>query len=115
MGRSSRREQILDGLWFLTWALLSSLWCVTAARQLGATFDEPFYLTSGLDFWRTGSHHALMKKGTMPLPMDCQTLPLFLWERWRGTPFDLTTDVPRLLPWARAVTLAFWWLLLWYG
>ena len=31
----------IDWLWFLACALASSLWCVTAASQLSATFDEP--------------------------------------------------------------------------
>ena len=34
----------------------SSIWCVTAAARLGPTFDEPLYITRGLERWRTGSH-----------------------------------------------------------
>jgi hypothetical protein len=51
----------------------------------------------------------------MPLPVDVATGPLYLWERWRGTPIDLTTEWDRVLPWARAGNLVFWWLLLGYG
>jgi hypothetical protein len=103
---------LFDCLWLLAWGVASSAWCVTAAGQLSATFDEPIYVTRGLDHWRTGSHAGLMQLGTMPLPVDVQTLPLYLWERWQGTRFDATADLDRLLPWARAATLLFWWLLL---
>lgn len=115
MKRAGRNDLALDWLWFLAWALASSVWCITAASQLGATFDEPFYVASGLDFWRSGSHRSLLKKGTMPLPIDLFSLPLALWERWSGTQFDPVLDLERLLPWARAGTLAFWWLLLGYA
>ncbi len=43
-----------DWLWFLVCAGLSSLWCWTAAGELGATYDEPIYLQRGLEHWRTG-------------------------------------------------------------
>src|SRR5262249_44213898 len=99
-------------LWVGAWVLLSSLWCVTSARHLGATFDEPVYITEGLKRWRTGSTAGLMKLGTMPLPVDVQTLPLHLWEKWHGTPIDAVADFHKVLPWARAATLLFWWLLL---
>lgn len=104
-----------DAVWFLAFALTSSAWCLGAGHRLGATFDEPFYLSSGLEHWRTGSCRTLMKAGTMPLPVDLQTLPLYLWERCRGEHFDLARDCQRILPVARAGTLAFWWLLLLYG
>ncbi len=51
----------------------------------------------------------------MPLPPHIQTLPLYIWERWRGEPFDVVQDLDRLLPIARMGTLPFWWLLLLYG
>ncbi|HKB42707.1 MAG TPA: hypothetical protein VKD72_40130, partial [Gemmataceae bacterium] len=94
-------------LWVGAWVLLSSLWCVTSARHLGATFDEPVYITEGLKRWRTGSTAGLMKLGTMPLPVDVQTLPLHLWEKWHGTPIDPVADFHKVLPWARAATLLF--------
>ncbi|HJT78353.1 MAG TPA: hypothetical protein VJ739_14210, partial [Gemmataceae bacterium] len=103
---------VADAAWLVVLGLVSSAWCVTAAGRLSATFDEPIYLTRGLERWRTGSHAGLLHLGTMPLPPDVQTLPLYLAERWRGRPFDVETDFERLLPWARAGTLAFWWLLL---
>ncbi len=96
-------------------AALSSLWCVTASRQLAATFDEPFYVREGLNRWRTGSMAPLLKLGTMPLPVDVQTLPLYLHEHFTGSPFDADADFDRVLPWARAGTLLFWWMLLFYG
>jgi hypothetical protein len=105
----------IDILWFLAWAIASSVWCITAARQLSATFDEPLYVSRGLEHWRTGSYRELLRLGTMPLPMDVQTLPLYLWECWRGIPLDPVNDWDAILPWARAATLSFWWLLLFYG
>jgi hypothetical protein len=112
---STRGARIFDGLWLLLWGIASSAWCVTAAGQLSATFDEPLYVHLGLEGWRSGSHGALLRVGTMPLPVDVQTLPLYLWERWHGTELDPVGDLDRLLPWARAGTLVFWWLLLIYG
>jgi hypothetical protein len=59
-----------------------------------------------------------MKLGTMPLPVDIDTLPLYLWEKWHGVLLDPQNDAAQLdtvLPWARAGNLAFWWLLLCYG
>ena len=115
MKQATTGERVLDLAWFLAWGLASSLWCVSAAGQLSATFDEPFYVARGLEFWRTGSHSGLLRKGTMPLPVDLSTLPLYLWERWHGVQFDPVSDLDRMLPWARATTLCFWWLLLAYG
>jgi hypothetical protein len=109
------RERLADVLWFLFWAIGSSVWCLTAAQQLGATFDEPLYVERGLEVWRTGSHAGLLHVGTMPLPVDVETFPLHVWERWHGIRLDPVNDLERLLPWARAMTLVFWWLLLFYG
>ncbi|MBY0522727.1 MAG: hypothetical protein K2R98_04990 [Gemmataceae bacterium] len=104
-----------DWLWFVAFGVASSLWCLSAAGQLGATFDEPVYLNVGMETWRTGSNHGLMRLGTMPLPVDLVTLPLYTWEQWRGRPFDPVADFDVLLPYARAMTLLFWWLLLCYA
>jgi hypothetical protein len=109
------KERALDWLWFLCCGVAASLWCVTAAQDLGATFDEPPLVELGLQGWRAGSHSALLRLGTMPLPADVETLPLYLWERWHGTELDPVNDLDRLLPYARAATLVFWWLLLFYG
>src|SRR5947209_3636469 len=92
-------------IWFLACALLSSAWCVSSGFQLGATFDEPIYLQKGLEHWRTGSHEGLLRLGTMPLPVDVQTLPLYVWERCCGVAFDVTEDAERILPIARTGTL----------
>lgn len=106
-------------VWFLFWTAVSSVWCVTAARQLGATADEPPYVHMGLERWRSGSHGPFMAVGTMPLAIDVQTFPLYLAERLRGKPYELASDpavvLPKLLPWARAATLLFWWATLLYG
>src|SRR5579859_8178667 len=48
MERTSLRLLTRDRLWLLVCGMLSSLWCVTAAQQLSATFDEPGYLRMGL-------------------------------------------------------------------
>jgi hypothetical protein len=115
MEPSARRARIGDWLWLLFWGVVSSAWCLTASQQLGATFDEPLYLARGLEGWRSGSHAGLLRLGTMPLPIDVQTLPLYIYERATGTLLDPVTDCDRLLPWARVGTLVFWWLLLLYG
>src|SRR5436309_15324112 len=115
MERSGKLAAAGDWGWFLAFAVGSSVWCVTAAAQLGATFDEPVYVERGLKGWREGSHSGLLRMGTMPLPTDLDTLPLYLWERWHGVTFDPVRDLPQLLPWARACTLVFWWLLLCYA
>src|SRR2546428_8849817 len=112
---SLRCHRLWDTVWFLTCVLASSVWCLTAAANLSATFDEPFYVTQGLEFWRTGSHAGLLRKGTMPLPVDLETLPVFVWEHVRDVPFDLTIDLEDVLPVARAGALIFWWMLLTYG
>lgn len=115
MIQTSRVVCLIDVAWLLLWGVLSSLWCVTAAQQLGGTYDEPIYLTSGLQHWRDGSPAPLMHLGTMPLPVDTVTLPLYLYERWTGTQLDPLRDWEMVLPWARAANLVFWWLLLVYG
>jgi len=101
-----------DIAWLFAVIGLSSALCLSAGSTLGATFDEPFYIEKGLEHWRSGSYRTLMRAGTMPLPVDVQTLPLSLWERGRGTPFRPATDRGEALPVARAMTLPFWWLLL---
>jgi hypothetical protein len=104
-----------DWVWLLLWGVASSAWCVGAAHQLGATFDEGTDIARGIEWWHEGTHRSLLKVGTMPLPMDVATLPLYVWERCNGTRLDLVNDLDRWLPLARAGTLVFWWLLLLYG
>lgn len=115
MQRARMAEQVLDWSWFLVLGAVSTLWCITAAGQLSATYDEPFYITQGLQCWHTGTHQNLLRMGTMPLPIDLETLPLYLWERWQGIRFDPQRDMDQLLPLARGITLLFWWLLLIYA
>ena len=115
MRQPGDRPTLFDGGWLLVCLVASTAWCVSAATQLSATFDEPLYLARGLEGWRTGSHAGLIRLGTMPLPIDVETLPVYLWERWRGEPFDLVADFDRILPIARLGALVFWWLLLVYG
>lgn len=109
------RDFWIDAAWLLAFGLASTLALRDLAYRVGATFDEPFYAAAGLECWRTGSTKVLMTKGTMPLPVDAVTLPLYAWERWRGVPFTPYVDLPVQLPIMRAGTLAFWWLLLFYG
>lgn len=111
----SAENRAADVAWLLVCVVVSSLAIIAAGRQLGVTFDEPFYIAQGLEFWRTGSHARLMSKGTMPLAVDLATLPLRVWELWSGIRFDPVADLARVLPVARTVTLVFWWLLLTYG
>jgi len=103
---------VIDLVWLLFFGVASASWCVTAAQALSATFDEPTYLREGLQHWRTGSSAELMKLGTMPLAIDLQTLPLILWEKWRGAALDPLREIAWSLTAARAMTLIFWWALL---
>jgi hypothetical protein len=106
-------DKAIDALWFGFWFALSACWILSAAAVVGATFDEPVYLELGAVFWRTGSHQELMRLGTMPLPMDLSTFPIFVYERWTGTRLDLFADMfPQLLFWCRAMILIFWAILL---
>lgn len=105
----------VDLVWLIAFGVASSAWCLTAATRLGATFDEPLYIKAGLTSWRTGSNKLLMRAGTMTLPVDVQTLPIYLWERARGQEFDPVADLHTVLPVARAANLVFWWLLLGYA
>jgi hypothetical protein len=109
------RGRWADAIWLLAFGLASSAWCLSAAARVGVTFDEPLYVKAGLVSWRTGSNKLLMRAGTMPLPVDVQTLPLYLWERFRGEPLDPVADLHTVLPVCRAANLAFWWLLLAYA
>jgi len=107
----NRQTAIIDGVWLFCFGLASTLWCLSAAAELGATFDEPTYLRYGLEHWHTGSYKQLMRLGSMPLVVDLQTLPVYLLERWRGT----TLPFAEALQLSRAVTLIFWWTLLFYA
>ena len=69
----------------------------------------------GLSGWRNFSHWGLLQLGTMPLPIDVQTLPLYLWELIQDAQIDPLNDLDSVLVWMRAGNLVFWWLLLWYG
>jgi hypothetical protein len=101
--------------WLIVFGLLSSAYCVLAAGHIGAVCDEPIYLLRGLEGWRLGSSGMLTKIGTMPLPVDVTTLPLYVWELLRGQRFDQISEIDRMLPVARAGTLVFWWAVLFYG
>jgi hypothetical protein len=111
----SQRSRILDWLWFLLFGAASCLWCSSSGSRLGATFDEPIYILRGLECWRTGSEQGLLRLGTMPLPINLATLPLYVLERCQGVALDPVHDLPALLPVARIMTLVFWWILLAYA
>lgn len=105
----------LDRGWIVLWGLVSSVWCLTAATHLSATFDEPHYLKHGLHAWRTGSYQQLLRAGTMPLPVDVEMFPVFIAEQVRGRPFSLETEFAIILQIARAGNLVFWWMLLYFS
>jgi hypothetical protein len=113
--RPQRQGWRTEVIWFLACAVLSSIYCVTSASHLGPTVDEPDYVFHGMNRWRTGRHNLFMNGGIMPLPCEVQTLPLYLVERVRGDPFEVTPDCTSLLPWVRAGNLVFWWMLLAYS
>src|SRR6266568_3509920 len=115
MADSNRSARLFDWLWLVAVGVAGTAMIVTASERTGGTFDEWFYLDAGLNRWRTGSTGTLMDNGTMPLPVDVQTLPLYLMERWRGTPWDLKTEYHEALHIARHGTLLFWALTLLYG
>ncbi len=102
-----------DRIWLLALIAASSVWCLTASARLGVTFDESFYVPAGLAGWRDGTNERLTFWGTMPLPANVQTLPLYLWERATGRVWP--DDILVTLPFARAGNLPFWWLLLAYA
>jgi hypothetical protein len=112
---AAARPGLADWLWCLAALAASAAWCLTAAGQLGPTYDETLYVRLGLERWRTGSYWAILREGTMPLPLDVQALPLHVVERLRGVPFDPVDQLDRVLPAARAATLVFWALLVGYG
>jgi 4-amino-4-deoxy-L-arabinose transferase-like glycosyltransferase len=101
------RGRVIDGLWLAASIAAASAYCLLASRQLGATFDEFFYVHAGLEHWRTGSYGALLRGGTMPLAPDVQTLPLYLYERFHGITLYTDTDFELILPYARLGTLLF--------
>jgi hypothetical protein len=114
-GAQSTSSTAVDWIWFLAFAIASTAWCLSTARSIGPTYDEPIYVTGGLQFWRTHSHALLLRLGTMPFPMELDTVALALWNRGQGAVVDMADDLGRVLPCVRAGTLAAWWLLLFYG
>src|SRR5579863_415117 len=96
--------------------IISSGWCLSAGRELGATFDEPLYLRAGLAFWRNaGGNDLVLLRGTMPLPQDVDALFLRIAEYIQGAPWNPERDIPQMLPIAREGALVFWWILLIYA
>ena len=104
-----------DYAWLIICCLLSSAYCLLTASHIGPTFDEPEYLLRGVEAWRLGSSGGITRMGTMPLPIDVTTLPLYIWELLRGRHLDQVLEFDRILPVARAGTLVFWWGVLFYG
>jgi hypothetical protein len=115
MQHESEYAWVRDLPWLIVFGLLSSAYCVLAAAHTGVTCDEPIYLLRGLEGWHHGGSGGLTKIGTMPLPVDVTTLPLYVWELLRGQRFDRLSEIDRMLPVARAGTLVFWWAVLFYG
>jgi hypothetical protein len=99
-------------LWLVAVTTASVAWCVSAGRELGATFDEPAYFTLGHAWWdQPYPGKKLPRSGIMPLPPIVDAIPVRIAEWWRGEPFDLNVDYAGLYA-ARLGTLAFWLLLL---
>ena len=90
----------------------TTLWIIGSSIQLSATFDEPVYLKCGLDCWQNHTHKPLMRLGTMPLPVDFETFPLYVWYSISGKPMDWENDFGWMLAVARTTALVFWWNLL---
>jgi Dolichyl-phosphate-mannose-protein mannosyltransferase len=111
--RTVKSERLVDLAFLVVSGVASSAFCLAQARQIGPTFDEPAYVERGLTFWKTGSHAALLRAGTMPLPADLETLPAAMATR--AMPLTLPAELGRALPAARAVNLVFWWVLLLYA
>jgi hypothetical protein len=113
---SRRWSEVLPYVALAAILVISSGWCVTAARHLGATFDEPLYLRAGVAFWHNaGGNDLVLLRGTMPLPQDVDALLLRIQEYTQGAPWNPERDIPQMLPVARAGTLVFWWILLIYA
>ncbi len=112
---SARRHQWLEGLLVVSAGIVGSALILSSSTRVGGTFDEYFYLDAGLESWRTGSNARLLAAGTMPLPIDVVTLPVYAWEQHRGQPWQIQAEYPALLKLARAPTLLFWWLILVLG
>src|SRR4029077_11398633 len=98
MATVGKEGRCFDWIWLVVWGVVSSAWCLGAAQQLGATWDETPDVVRGMEWWHDGSHRSLLKEGTMPLPMDVATLPIYLWECWTGRQPDLAHDLDRWLP-----------------
>ena len=109
------RRYGFDAAWVLAVGTAASVWCGTAWTRVGPTFDEPAHLNAGLAAWRTGSNKQLMTWGAMPLPIDVQTLPVYLMERAQGWEYKPYLQLDVLLPFARMASLPFFWVLLVYG
>src|SRR5438132_1581023 len=74
MERAQKFRCAAEWLWFLAWGVASSVWCVSAAGQLGATVDEPFYLDAGLKCWRTGRGAGWVRRVGVPALWFAATL-----------------------------------------
>ena len=98
--------------WCLAFAAMSTAWCWSTAWNIGPTFDEPLYLRTALNCWSQRDHKPLLAWGTMPLPAEVQSGPLFLFDAvWPLG--QLHKDSVGWVPVARMTSIVFWWLLLW--
>jgi hypothetical protein len=102
-------------VWFLSFATASTLWCASASRSLGPTFDEPYFAWHGLRFWHDPLSDGLVRSGAMPLAQIVEAIPVAVWEWLRGVPLDEPTTAHEGLPLARHGALVFWFLLLYSG
>ena len=124
-GAPVRARWWVDAIWLLLLAVWSGAWCLSAAPDLGLTYDETFYIDAGLESWhgwtrddgkRKGfDHHTTAITGVMPLPIDAITLPLFVHEQHVGAKLANQQAKLERLRWVRAVTLGWLWLLVLCG
>lgn len=122
---AARAPRWPDVVWLAVLAAWSAAWCLSAAPKLGVTYDEPFYLDAGMDAWRGWTradgetprwdHSSCALNGVMPLPIDALTLPLFVQEYRSGEKLGPGEAKLAKLRWARAVTLGWFWLLIFSG
>jgi len=106
----TRSRLALEIAWFLIAALVSAVSCLNAGHRLGPVYDEVFYFDVGLRCWEEGNHRPLADLGTMPLPVDVQTLPLAVAKFGFGV--DPRADLIGYLPNCRMMALLCWWWLL---
>jgi Dolichyl-phosphate-mannose-protein mannosyltransferase len=90
--------------------IAGSAWCWMTADRVGLTYDEPIYLIEGRRGWIDSTSTHLLKHGTMPLPIDVQSmLPSYFSVAPVDPPTEYILSQYRL---ARRANIVFWWVLI---